>query len=358
MVLNMHCKRDHDIAWYSYLTGMSCCFFMCSPEIAPILKKYVTVLFLSTCAVCKTNACEKCICQISCTSATCISVPWFRWNSFNGFKTIGSGNMSPALSQQIFSFSVSCHWGEMNQHEETNKPVDVLDVVEVESCLGEHDTLDGLEQNEIKYSTWNWWIASNSNHPKLHWLPSMSLVQFINLVTKFHETLALLKFRCSKSSSLRHGKPFCSSWPRNHMPSAWRVCETTAGWPGGTGIVSAVGAVGDSDLANHLEKFHVSVLRCGVVHGTTVAVWWHDKGARPSCSELLAKSKRSRWAQASKAAGLENCWDDLAIAPVPIGVHQKLEIETTEDQLTNIIIYTITVSIHVDSSYCPYIWHD
>ena len=41
----------------------------------------------------------------------------------------------------------------MNQHEETNKPVDVLDVVEVESCLGEHDTLDGLEQNEIKYST-------------------------------------------------------------------------------------------------------------------------------------------------------------------------------------------------------------
>ena len=53
--------------------------------------------------------------------------------------------MSPALS-------VSCHWSEMNQHEETHKRVDVLDVVEVESCLGEHDNLDGLEQNEIKYS--------------------------------------------------------------------------------------------------------------------------------------------------------------------------------------------------------------
>ncbi len=62
----------------------------------------------------------------------------------------------------------------------------MLDVVEVQSWLGERDNLDGREQ--MKPSTLHEIdeIAPNSNHAKSQWLPSMIMLQFINLATKFH----------------------------------------------------------------------------------------------------------------------------------------------------------------------------
>lgn len=112
---------------------------------------------------------------------------------------------------------------------------------------------------------------------------------------------------------------------------------------------------GDSDLVNHLERFHVSFLRCNPRHyGSSVIT----RQKKPLLQRIVGQIQALQ-----VSAGLQSCWFGKLLGWLSDssctfwGPSKTRNWNYRRHQLTHIRNIQFMI-IHVDSSYCPYIWHD